>query len=112
KNISPTSGTSAEAILEGTLPGDTGSTSVEVTLRLVDERFIMTPVNADNDRVAEAFTYSLDTPQLPLSAQATAVRLQGGSITLDTHHPNTSLQISYRSPMDIDGRHDDEGDKN
>ena len=82
KNISPTSGTSAEADLVGTLPGDDESTTVEVTLRLIDEKFIMTPVNAENDRVAEAFSYSLDTRQLPLSAQATAVRLQGGSITL------------------------------
>lgn len=109
KNISPTSGTSAEAILEGTLPGDTESTSVEVKLRLVDERFIMTPVNADNDRVAEAFSYSLDTRQLPLSAQATAVRLQGGSITFETQHRNTSLEVSQLSPVEIDGRYDSEG---
>ncbi|AQS74389.1 LmeA family phospholipid-binding protein [Corynebacterium ammoniagenes] len=112
KNISPTSGTSAEAILEGTLPGDTESTSVEVTLRLVDERFIMTPVNADNDRVAEAFSYSLDTRQLPLSAQATAVRLQGGSITFETQHRNTSLEVSQLSPVEIDGRYDSEGREN
>ena len=58
KNISPTSGTSAEADLVGTLPGDDESTTVEVTLRLIDEKFIMTPVNAENDRVAEAFSYS------------------------------------------------------
>lgn len=112
KNISPTSGTSAEAILEGTLPGDTESTSVEVELRLVDERFIMTPVNADNDRVAEAFSYSLDTRQLPLSAQATAVRLQGGSITFETQHRNTSLEVSQLSPVEIDGRYDSEGREN
>ena len=112
KNISPTSGTSAEAILEGTLPGDTESTSVEVKLRLVDERFIMTPVNADNDRVAEAFSYSLDTRQLPLSAQATAVRLQGGSITFETQHRNTSLEVSQLSPVEIDGRYDSEGREN
>ena len=72
KNVSPTSGTSAEAELVGTLPGDEEATTVEVTLRLIDEKFVMTPVNAENDRVADAFSYSLDTRQLPLSAQATA----------------------------------------
>ena len=66
KNISPTSGTSAEAVLEGTLPGDEESTSVEVALRLIDEKFIMTPVNPENDKVAQAFSYSLDTRPLPL----------------------------------------------
>ena len=112
KNISPTSGTSAEAVLEGTLPGHEKSTSVEVTLRLVDEKFIMTPVDPENDQVAEAFSYSLDTRQLPLSAQATAVRLQGGSITFETQHRNTTLEVSQLSPVEIDGRYDSEGREN
>lgn len=112
KNISPTSGTSAEADLVGTLSGDDESTTVEVTLRLIDEKFIMTPVNAENDRVAEAFSYSLDTRQLPLSAQATAVRLQGGSITFETQHRNTTLDVSQLSPVEIDGRYDSEGREN
>lgn len=112
KNISPTSGTSAEADLVGTLPGDDESTTVEVTLRLIDEKFIMTPVNAENDRVAEAFSYSLDTRHLPLSAQATAVRLQGGSITFETQHRNTTLDVSQLSPVEIDGRYDSEGREN
>ena len=112
KNISPTSGTSAEADLVGTLPGDEKATTVEVTLRLIDEKFIMTPVNAENDSVAEAFSYSLDTRQLPLSAQATAVRLQGGSITFETQHRNTTLDVSQLSPVEIDGRYDSEGREN
>ncbi|MDN6137474.1 DUF2993 domain-containing protein [Corynebacterium sp.] len=112
KNISPTSGTSAEAVLEGTLPGDEESTSVEVALRLIDEKFIMAPVNPENDKVAQAFSYSLDTRQLPLSAQATAVRLQGGSITFETQHRNTTLEVSQLSPVEIDGRYDSEGREN
>src|SRR5699024_398360 len=104
--------TSAEAVLEGTLPGDTEATSVEVTLRLVDERCIMTPVNTDNDRGAAAFSYSLDTRQLTLSARATAVRLQGASITFETQHRNTSLGVCQLSPVEIDGRDDSVGREN
>ncbi|MFH0411656.1 DUF2993 domain-containing protein [Corynebacterium sp. L4756] len=112
KNISPTSGTSAEASLVGTLPGDEEATTVEVTLRLVDEMFIMTPVDAESEEVHEAFSYELDTRLLPLSAQATAVRLQGGSITFETQHRNTTLDVSELSPVEIDGRYDSEGREN
>lgn len=118
KNISPTGGRSAEAELTGTAPGQEDKATVVVTLRLVGEIFEMRPTavtdmpeGADKDAIIDAFTFDLDTRDLPLPLQATAVFLSGGSISFETQRRETVLDPRQLSPVEIDGDFDSEGNE-
>lgn len=102
-NISPTGGTSAEAELTGTLPGDTRKSTVKVTLRLIGPEFQMRVYDEDDERLIEAFTLELDTRQLPLPAQATSVKLHGGSISFEVQKRDITLSTAQLSPLEIEG---------
>lgn len=102
-NISPTGGTSAEAELTGTLPGDTRKSTVKVTLRLIGPQFQMRVYDEDDERLIEAFTLELDTRQLPLPAQATSVKLHGGSIYFEVQKRDITLSTAQLSPLEIEG---------
>ncbi|OFS21892.1 hypothetical protein HMPREF3067_04905 [Corynebacterium sp. HMSC04H06] len=115
-NISPTGGMASEAELSGTVAGAKEPTRVRVTLRLVGERFYMRPVEilelaegTSEEEATKAFELELDTRQLPLPAQATAVRLQGGGITFETQRRNTHLQPGQLAPIEIAGDYDSDG---
>lgn len=117
-NISPTGGKASEAELTATMPGQKKAATVHVTLRLVGQMFYMRPVNivstpegTDEDEVRRAFSYEIDTRQLPLPSQATAVRLQGGAITFETQSRNTTLKTSQLSPLEIEGNFDSDGNQ-
>lgn len=116
KNISPTGGVASEAELTGTIPGAQEQASAVVTLRLVGPEFRMIPQEVKNlpaglseDEVMEAFTLKFDTRELPLPNQATAVKLLGGSISFETQRFNTDVRIVDLSPIEIDGRFEEDG---
>lgn len=102
-DMSPTGGPSAEAELTGTLPGDTTKSTATVTLRLVGPEFRMSVYGTDDERLKKAFGLVLDTRQLPLPAQATSVKLHGGSITFEVQRRNITLKTAQLSPLEIDG---------
>ncbi|MEX3517564.1 DUF2993 domain-containing protein [Corynebacterium camporealensis] len=102
-DISPAGGPSAEAELTGTLPGDADESTVKVTLRLDGHMFHMKPFDTDDERLIEAFSFSFDTRKLPLPAQATYVRLQGGTIAFETQQRNIRLENAQLSPLEIQG---------
>lgn len=102
-DISPMGGPSAEAELTGTLPGDTHKSTAKVTLRLVGEHFHMKVYGTDDERLHKAFGLNFDTRQLPLPAQATSVKLQGGSITFEVQRRNITLKAAQLSPLEIEG---------
>lgn len=102
-NISPTGGTSAEAELTGTLPGDSSKSTVKVTLRLVGPEFQMRVYDEDDERLNKAFSLEFDTRQLPLPAQATSVKLHGGSISFEVQKRDITLSTAQLSPLEIEG---------
>ncbi|ACP33749.1 LmeA family phospholipid-binding protein [Corynebacterium aurimucosum] len=102
-DMSPTGGTSAEAELTGTLPGDNTKSTATVTLRLVGPEFRMSVYGTDDERLKKAFGLVLDTRQLPLPSQATSVKLHGGSITFEVQRRNITLKTAQLSPLEIDG---------
>ncbi|CQD07991.1 Secreted protein (modular protein) [Corynebacterium striatum] len=102
-NISPIGGTAAEAELTGTLPGDTKKSTAKVALRLVGEQFHMNVYDTEDPRLIKAFTLQFDTRELPLPAQATSVKLHGGSITFEVQRRNIKLKSTQLSPLEIEG---------
>ncbi|APT93615.1 hypothetical protein CPHO_02495 [Corynebacterium phocae] len=108
KNISPSGGQSAEAELTGTIPGDETPTTVEVSLRLEGAMFYMRPDTTDQ-RIAEAFSYQVDTRRLPLPARATKVSMRGGTISFEVQRREVTLRDRSLSPLEIDGHFDEAG---
>ncbi|WP_284785595.1 LmeA family phospholipid-binding protein [Corynebacterium rhinophilum] len=102
-DISPSGGVSAEAKLTGTLPGDKEKSTAMVTLRLVGPEFRMEVYGTDDPRLKEAFSLNFDTRELPLPAQATMVRLQGGTIYFEVQRRNIKVQMAQLSPLEIEG---------
>lgn len=111
-DISPGGGLATEAELSGTVPGSTGRSTAVVKLRIKGPKFYMTPTQVtvspeDKDLseadVTKAFTYSMDTRQLPLPDQATSVRMSGGSISFDVQRHNIKLSMSSLSPLETEG---------
>ncbi|RNE50052.1 DUF2993 domain-containing protein [Corynebacterium alimapuense] len=104
-DISPSGGSSSEARLTGTPPGFDEPVTVIVDLRLVGSEFQMTPrelVDVPQDRETDArtaFTYSLDTHELPLAGQASSVSLVGGSIYFEAQRLNVTVQMADLSPI-------------
>lgn len=109
KNISPSGGTSAEAELTGTIPGEEEPTTVTVELRLVGTTFHMTPVDAPTPAAREAFSLTLETHQLPLPAPATMVGMRGGSLFFEVQRRNITLSDTQLSPLEIEGHFDSNG---
>ena len=102
-DMSPAGGSSAEAELTGTLPGDTTKSTATVTLRLVGPEFRMSVYGTDDERLQKAFSLVLDTRELPLPSQATSVKLHGGSISFEVQRRNITLKTTQLSPLEIDG---------
>ncbi|BAU96921.1 hypothetical protein N24_2659 [Corynebacterium suranareeae] len=105
-DISPSGGLASEALLTGTPPGAKDPISVLVTLRLVGSEFQMLPyklIDAPSgltlDDVASAFTWKIDTLQLPLADRAMAVYLAGGSIHFQSEARNVQLTTRELSPL-------------
>lgn len=105
-DISPSGGQASEALLTGTPPGMEDPVSVLVNLRLVGSEFRMLPyelVDAPSgltlDDVAPAFTWRVDTLQLPLADRAMAVYLSGGSIHFQSEARNVELTTRELSPL-------------
>ncbi|ALC06697.1 hypothetical protein CDES_11715 [Corynebacterium deserti GIMN1.010] len=114
-NISPSGGLASEALLTGTPPDLDEPVSVMVSLRLVGSEFQMTPyelVDAPSgltlDDVDQAFTWRVDTLQLPLSDRATAVYLSGGSIHFQSEARNVELTTRELSPLAAPEENSDE----
>ncbi|MFP7366148.1 DUF2993 domain-containing protein [Corynebacterium callunae] len=105
-DISPAGGLASEALLTGTPPGQSDPVSVLVTLRLVGSEFRMTPIELIDaapglnlDDVSSAFTWRVDTRQLPLADRAMAVYLSGGSIHFQSEARNVTLTTRELSPL-------------
>ena len=111
-DISPSGGTAAEAVLTGTPQGFDDPVSVLVALRLqgpmfyMEVREILDSKDYPATEIEHAFTYSLDTRDLPLSRQASAVFLSGGSISFEAERANVSVSSSDLTPLDT-GEGDD-----
>lgn len=105
-DISPSGGVAAEAVLTGTPPGFEDPVSVLVALRLQGPMFHMEVREILDDQgqspadIEHAFTYSLDTRKLPLSRQAAAVYLSGGSISFEAERTNFTVSPSDLTPLD------------
>lgn len=107
-NISPSGGTAAEAMLTGTPRDAAEPLTVLVALRLHGPNFEMSPVKvvkapsgmstAEADRLAEAFSWQLDTRALPLGGQANRVAVQGGSISFESQERGATVRTRSMSP--------------
>lgn len=104
-DISPGGGVSSEAQLTGTPDGFDDPITVLVALRLDGPDFHMTvrelsdvPAGREDD-ATDAFTYSMDTRELPLSQQATLVQMSGGSIMFETQRQNITLRPADLAPL-------------
>lgn len=104
-DISPGGGVASEARLTGTPPGFEEPVTVLVALRLDGSEFRMTvrelldvPEGREDD-ATEAFTYTMDTRELPLSQPATLVQMSGGSIMFETQRQNMTLQLPDLAPL-------------
>lgn len=105
-DISPGGGVASEAMLTGTPAGLDQPVTVLANLRLDGPIFHMTvrelvsaPAGHEEDAEA-AFTYSMDTRQLPLSQQAAMVQLSGGSIMFETERQNITVALADLAPLD------------
>ncbi|MGD7001375.1 DUF2993 domain-containing protein [Corynebacterium halotolerans] len=105
-DMSPSGGGVTEAQFTGTPEAFDEPVTVVVTLRLDGPIFRMTPrelVDVPDGReqeVAAAFTWELDTRQLPLAGQAQAVYAQGGSIYFRAQKRNVPLKMEDLSPIE------------
>ncbi|MGP6174534.1 LmeA family phospholipid-binding protein [Corynebacterium sp. A21] len=105
-DISPSGGRRSEAQLTGTPAGFDEAVSVLVSLRLDGQMFHMSPrqlidVPAGREEDAQAaFSWDLDTHQLPLADQAQAVYVQGGSIYFRAQKQNVPLELKDLSPIE------------
>lgn len=106
KNISPSGGTSAEALLTGTPEGFEEPVSVLVELRLEGSLFRMTPTTridvptGKEDAARKAFTWEIDTHKLPLGGRALRVSLQGGSIYFEAQARNVVINTHNLTPVE------------
>ncbi|MCK2201257.1 LmeA family phospholipid-binding protein [Corynebacterium callunae] len=105
-DVSPSGGLASEAVLTGTPQGHIDPVSVLVTLRLVGSEFRMTPIELIDaapdlslDDVSGAFSWRVDTRQLPLADRAMAVYLSGGSIHFQSEARNVTLTTRELSPL-------------
>ncbi|QGU08205.1 hypothetical protein COCCU_11520 [Corynebacterium occultum] len=105
-DISPGGGRRTEAQLTGTPEGFDEEVSMLVTLRLDGPMFQMLPTElldapaGREEDARAAFTWELDTHQLPLADQAQAVYVQGGSIFFRAQKQNVPLQLEDLSPVE------------
>lgn len=105
-DISPSGGRRTEAQLTGTPEGFEEEISVLVSLRLDGPVFHMLPTElldvpaGQEDDARAAFTWELDTHQLPLADQAQAVYVQGGSIFFRAQKQNVPLGLKDLSPIE------------
>lgn len=113
-DISPGGGVASEAQLTGTPPGFTDPVSVIVDLRLQGPMFRMqvrelvdVPAGREDEAV-EAFSYELDTRDLPLSQQAALVQVSGGSIVFETERQAFPLRLRDLAPLDTGDSDDPE----
>lgn len=105
-DVSPSGGRAAEAVLTGTPPGATEPVSVLATLRLLGPEFRLTPVELVDapagtqlGDVEGAFSWRVDTRQLPLADRAMSAYLAGGSIHLQSQARNVTLSTRELSPL-------------
>lgn len=113
-DISPGGGVASEAQLTGTPPGFDEPVSVIVDLRLRGPKFSMdvrelvdVPVGRE-DAATKAFTYEMDTRDLPLSQQAALVQVSGGSIMFETERQAFRLRLRDLAPLDTGDADDPE----
>lgn len=105
-DVSPAGGVASEAMLTGTPEGFDEPVSALVDLRLSGPAFLMSvrelikvPEGREDDATA-AFTFSMDTRDLPLSQQAAMVQMRGGSIMFETERQNITLRLADLAPLD------------
>lgn len=105
-DMSPSGGAVTEARFTGTPEGFEEPITVVVALRLDGPTFEMTPrelvdvPDGMEDEAREAFTWELNTRELPLAGQAQAVYAQGGSIYFRAQKRNVPLQLEDLSPIE------------
>lgn len=105
-DMSPSGGGVSEAQFTGTPQGFDDPITVVVTLRLDGPMFQMTPrelidvPDGREDAAREAFTWELDTRELPLAGRAHAVEAQGGSIYFRAQNRNVPLTLADLSPIE------------
>lgn len=114
-DISPGGGRRSEAQLTGTPEGFDKPVSVLVSLRLDGPMFHMNPrklidvPSGREDDARAAFTWDLNTHQLPLADQAQAVYAQGGSIYFRAQKQNVPLELEDLSPIENSPSETDSG---
>lgn len=113
-DISPGGGVSSEAQLTGTPPGFDEPVTAIVDLRLRGPEFHMTvrelidvPAGREDD-AREAFTYSMDTRDLPLSRPASLVQMSGGSILFEAERQTFNIRLRDLAPLDTGAADDPE----
>ncbi|MGV0395827.1 LmeA family phospholipid-binding protein [Corynebacterium uberis] len=105
-DISPKGGPAVEAQLTGTPHGFDKPVTVIVTLRLSGPQFTMEPVEFPDvppERIVaarRAFTWTLNTRSLPLSGQAQAVFVTGGSIYFESQARTITVDSADLSPLE------------
>lgn len=105
-DMSPSGGGVSEAQFTGTPQGFDDPITVVVTLRLDGPMFEMAPrelvdvPEGEEAAAAAAFTWELDTRELPLAGRAQAVQAQGGSIYFRAQNRNVPLTLADLSPIE------------
>ena len=103
-NVSPAGGHSAEAQLKGTVPGTSAPSTVLADLRINGPLFTIIPTKVvegaelPEEELFAAFSYSIDTRQLPLREQANYVYLNGGTISLESEQRTVTLTAADFAP--------------
>lgn len=105
-DISPAGGPAVEVQLTGTPEGFEEPVTVVATLRLQGPHFAMTPTEfvdvppGREEDARRAFSWELDTRSLPLSNQAQAVSVSGGSIYFEAQTRSITISFADLSPLE------------
>lgn len=104
-DISPSGGRASEVQLTGTPEGFSKPISVVAKLRVNDKTITMTPdrylsVPEGREKEAkQAFSWSIDSDNIPLPSRVSHVYCSGGSIYFETEQRNTTVDASNLSPL-------------
>lgn len=107
-DISPLGQPETEAVLTGTPPGLDDKYSVLVKLRITDGTISITPVEiqsgppagkAVQQQAMNAFTWSADSPELPIGGRADTILCTGGGIIISSATDNVVLSPVALSPL-------------
>ena len=104
-DISPTSTSASEAQLTGTPPNFTEPVVAEVKLRIKGSTISIEPTSVRGappgreEEALNAFSWTVDSTELPLGGRATSINCNGGSIYISSEISNVTLSYKDFAPL-------------